>query len=216
MRRILASLCIASAMLVGGPAGAQQAPDANAAAPNKDQGTATPPASEKSGTAPAAANAQTILLPQPEALLSMIRSALVALDQANKTNNYAVMREFGGPELQKMSAAELSDKFAGLRTARIDLSPVTIVTPQLSEPPAITAQSLLNLVGYFPTRPLQARFQIVFQPFEGRWRLYGLNVNLVPAEVASADASKTPPDAAAKAPAKAEKTAAKAPAAKKK
>lgn len=212
MRRILASLCIAGAVLVSASAGAQQAPDAKTAPPKNEQGGAVPAAPEKIGAPPATANAQTILAPQPEALLSMIRSTLTALDHANKANNYTVMRELGGPELQKLSAVQLSETFSNLRTSQIDLSPVAIVTPQLTEPPAITAQSLLILVGYFPTKPLQLRFQIVFQPVEGRWRLYGLNVNLVSPDVASAaeDGAKPSADKAAKA------AAAKAPASAKK
>lgn len=35
---------------------------------------------------------------------------------------------------------------------------------------------LLRLVGYFPTQPLQIQFEILFQPIDGQWRIFGLTV----------------------------------------
>jgi hypothetical protein len=67
--------------------------------------------------------------------------------------------------------------FADLRKRNIDLSPVVAVTPAVSEPPSITKDNMLKLAGYFPTSPLQIRFQILFQPVDGQWRLYGMAVD---------------------------------------
>lgn len=206
MRRITWNACLACAALLAGPAAAQQAPDAKTAPAKKDAGAAAAPA--KNDASPPKAADPAIVVPRPEALLAMLRTALIALDHANKTNNYSVLRDLGGRELQALSASQLSDTFASLRTARLDLSPVAIVTPQLTEPPAITSQSLLNLVGLFPTQPLQIRFQIVFQPVDGRWRLFGLTVNVAPPAVAPAPSSESKPPADKKG--KASATAAKA------
>jgi hypothetical protein len=110
----------------------------------------------------------------------MLRTTLLALDHANKTNNYAVLRALGGPELQKFSPEQLSQVFADLRNRGIDLSPVAIVTPQVSEAPQITPEGLLLLVGYFPTRPLQIQFQVAFQSVGGQWKIFGLTVKASP------------------------------------
>jgi hypothetical protein len=106
----------------------------------------------------------------------MLRTTLLALDHANKTNNYTVLRALGGPELQKYSPEQLSQLFAGLRARGIDLSPVAVITPQVLEAPQITPESLLLLIGYFPTRPLQIRFEMAFQSVGGQWRIFGLTV----------------------------------------
>jgi len=115
-------------------------------------------------------------VPPPEVLLVFLRTSLLALDHANKVNDHGVLRALGAPELQKVSPEQLGQLFAGLRTGNIDLSPVAVITPQVREPPQITPRGLLRLVGYFPTQPLQVQFEILFQPIDGRWRIFGLTV----------------------------------------
>jgi len=47
------------------------------------------------------------------------------------------------------------------------------------------------LVGYFPTTPLQIQFQMLFQPVNGQWRLFGMAVNT--AVPPATTAQETPP-----------------------
>jgi hypothetical protein len=155
---------------------------------------------KKAGTKAPAAAGQTIAVPQPEVLLVLIRSALIGLEHANRTGNYTVLRELGGPGLQQHSAAQLSSAFANLRGAKIDLLVAAILTPQLTQQPKVTPDGLLQLAGFFPTQPRRIQFNIVYQAVGGQWKLGGLNVGLAPAPQAEA---KTPPaDPKAKAPAK--------------
>src|SRR2546429_4997849 len=67
-------------------------------------------------------------------VLILIRSALLALDQANKTGNYTVLRDLGSPDFQANSAARLAEIFAQQRRDNIDLSGVAGVHPP--PPPA--------------------------------------------------------------------------------
>jgi hypothetical protein len=149
-------LALAVTLLVGGLALAQEAPKARKPVP--------PPSGIK--------------VPQPEVLLLLIRSALVGLDHANRTGNYSVLRELGGPSLQQHSSAQLSDAFAALRSNKVDLLPAAILTPQLTKEPKVSPESVLELVGFFPTQPRRIQFQIIYQPFKGQWKLAGLNVGL--------------------------------------
>lgn len=64
---------------------------------------------------PPKATPQTLSIPSPETMLVMVRAALIALDQANKTGNYTVMHGIGGPQLQQNNPAKLGDMFAALR-----------------------------------------------------------------------------------------------------
>ena len=129
-------------------------------------GVATYPA-----RAPAQQSAQTIAVPEAEVLLVFIRSALAALDHANKTGNYSVLRELGGPAMQANSSAQLSNLFANLRNNQADLLATLVVTPQLTQAPGISPQGHLQLAGVFPTRPQQIAFQIVYQPINGPGRV---------------------------------------------
>jgi hypothetical protein len=85
-----------------------QTPPANKqperAAPTAPAAPAAPPAARPPAAAP-----QGLSVPQPEVLLLMLRSALISLDQANKTNNYSVMHALGGPLLQPQSPERLAE-----------------------------------------------------------------------------------------------------------
>jgi hypothetical protein len=127
---------------------------------------------------PPAAQRQGPQLPQAEVLLLMIRSALIGLDHANRTGNYSVLREMGGPTLQQHSSGQLSNAFATLRSNGVDLLPAAILTPQLLQNPSVSGEGVLQLVGYVPTQPRRIEFHIVYQVAGGQWRLAGLNVGL--------------------------------------
>src|SRR5262245_4110108 len=153
-------LALAFSMLLGPVALAQGAPGAPKAAP------------------PAPPAPQGIQVPQPEVLLVLIRSALIGLDHANRTGNYSVLRELGGPALQRLSSGQLSTVFANLRANNVDLLAAAILTPQLVEQPAVSPEGILQLAGFFPTQPRRIEFRIVYQPAGGQWKLAGLSVSI--------------------------------------
>jgi hypothetical protein len=142
-------------------------------------------------------------------VLILVRSTLLALDQANKTGNYTVLRDLGAPGFQQANtAARLGDIFARQREDKLDLSGVAAIDPQLSLLPQIEANGLMRMAGFFPSIPAQVNFELLFAPVDGQWRLFGLSVNLgqaapaaPAAPAAAAPAAKQPP------PAKAEKKA---------
>jgi len=131
---------------------------------------------------PLAAVATPTPVPPPEILVLMMRASIIALDQANKTNNYTVMRALSGPGLQAHSAEELSTTFSILRDKAIDLSPVLVTRPRMTTEPAIAANGNLHLAATFPTKPLSIACIVDMQPVAGFWRLAGITINLVPAE----------------------------------
>jgi hypothetical protein len=135
------------------------------------------PAVSAAATAPAPTNAQ-IQMPPPEAMIIMIRSSLVALSQANVTNNYQVLNALGSNNFRQSNPpARLAQLFASFRSNNIDLAPVVFVTPQLSQQPKIE-NGKLRLIGYFPTQPMRVDYDLEFEPADGIWKLFGLSVNL--------------------------------------
>jgi hypothetical protein len=111
-------------------------------------------------------------------VLILIRSTLLALDQANKTGNYTVLRDLGAPGFQSNSAARLGEIFAKLRSDNLDLSGVAVIDPQLSLLPQIEASGLMHMAGFFPSVPTQVNFDLVFAPVNGQWRLFGISVSI--------------------------------------
>jgi hypothetical protein len=111
-------------------------------------------------------------------VLILIRSSLLALDQANKTGNYTVLRDTGAPGFQTNTAARLGEIFAKLRNDNLDLSGVAVIDPQLNLLPQIEANGLMHMAGFFPSVPNQVNFDLAFAPLNGQWRLFGISVSI--------------------------------------
>lgn len=123
-------------------------------------------------------------------VLMLVRSTLLALDHANKTGNYTVLRDIGAPGFQANSAARLGEIFAKLRNDGLDLSGVAVIDPQLGMLPQIEANGLMHMAGFFPSVPSQVNFDLAFAPVNGQWRLFGISVSIGQ----SAPAAPSPPE----------------------
>jgi hypothetical protein len=136
-------------------------------------------------------------MPDADRIVLLVRTTLLTLNDALQTGNFTVLRDMGAPGFrQANSAARLSSIFANLTQRGIDLSPVAIIVPQLAEVPTIDPKtSLLRIRGYFPGTPVRIEFDLLYQPVDGRWRLFGVSVQ--PA-AAAAEAAPQPPQGAAK------------------
>jgi hypothetical protein len=150
---------------------------------------------ESTAGAPSSQNtikSQALGVPPVKNLLIMIRTTLIALSQANLTNNYSVLRDLGAPSFQEAnSVARLSAAFADLRSRGGDIAPVVLALPTLSTPARIDQNGLLRLTGAFDTRPNQIAFDLAFQAVDGFWRLNGIAVNFRPAPAAASDQTPT-------------------------
>jgi hypothetical protein len=111
-------------------------------------------------------------------VLILIRSTLLALDHANKTGNYSVLRALGSPGFQKLTVERLAEIFAKQRNDKLDLSGVAALDPQLSVLPQIQPNGMLFMKGYFPSVTSQLNFELLFEPVEGQWKLFGISVGI--------------------------------------
>lgn len=111
-------------------------------------------------------------------VLMLVRSTLLALDHANKTGNYTVLRDLGAPGFQVNTAARLAEIFAKQRGDKLDLSGVAVIDPQLSLLPQIEPNGLLHMAGFFPSVPSQVNFELMFAPVEGQWRVFGVSLSV--------------------------------------
>jgi hypothetical protein len=148
-------------------------------------------AQRESGPKPQAAQARTVNqpgVPNDEKLVMLIMSTLIALNQANATGNYSVFRDMGSPGFQAAnSPAKLAEAFANLRRRDLDLSPILFFQPKLLRKPEIDARGMLRVTGFFPTKPERVNFDLLYQPVQGQWRLFGI----------AADTSRAQPAATA-------------------
>jgi hypothetical protein len=133
-------------------------------------------------TKAAAAKAATTV-PDNVTLLTLIRGSVLALNQANISGDYSVLRDLGADGFQGAnSPAKLSESFAAIRARGLDLAPVAVIDPRLFRPAAIDGKGYLRLAGYFPSQPEVVNFDLVFRFEGGQWRLFGIGVDTAPAD----------------------------------
>jgi hypothetical protein len=127
-------------------------------------------------------------------VIILIRSTLLALDDANKTGNYSVLRDLAAPGFQQVNNdAGLAQIFAAERKGNLDLSGVAVLEPQLTVLPQIEANGMMRMAGFFPSAPTQVNFELLYAPVNRQWRLMGLSVSLgQTAPVAPAPATPPP------------------------
>ena len=125
-------------------------------------------------------------------VLMLIRSTLLALDHANRTGNYTVLRDLGAPGFQTNTAAKLAEIFAKQRGDKLDLSGVAVIDPQLSLLPQIEPNGMLHMAGFFPSVPSQVNFELLFAPVEGQWRVFGVSLSVGQSAPVAPPASEAP------------------------
>ncbi len=123
---------------------------------------------------------------------SMVKNAIVAVNHANLTGNYTVLRDLGSEAFRRRnSAADLAATFARHRQLHYDFSPVLCLAPTFSQSPTEVEPGRLQLIGQFDTRPEVVRFAIVYQHSPAGWALDEVAVALVQAaDEAPKDAPK--------------------------
>ena len=136
-------------------------------------------------------------VPDPIELSKLIWSTMAAIDQANRSGNYSVLRDLGAPGFQANNdAARLAQIFAGLRNANVDLSNTLLLAPTYRTAPAIVGPGMMRVTGGFGLRPVGIDFDLIFQYSANRWKLFGVGIQ--PSQLATVQ----PQPAAKPAPAK--------------
>jgi hypothetical protein len=165
----LAFSALSASLLLIAPAAAEA--QQRAAAQRPAQPAQRPAAQPAQRQAPVSA----VPLPDPLTLTKLVWSTMAAVDHANRTGNYAVLRALGSPSFQASNSAQsLSGVFAGVRQIRLDLSNTLLIEPLFEFPPAVQ-NGLLRMRGAFRMRPTGVAFDLLFQWNNG-WVLEGIAV----------------------------------------
>ena len=121
--------------------------------------------------------AKELVVPSDQALAIMIKTTLIAYNEANLTGNYTVLRDLASPIFREAnSSARLADIFQDMRRRRIDIAPIVLFQPTLLQKPHIDKDGDLLLEGFFDTRPERVEFLLVYRKVESLWRLFAIRV----------------------------------------
>ena len=108
----------------------------------------------------------------------LIRTTLIALNQANQTGNYSVLRRsrdaaVPGDEQRRAPRGDLGK----LRARNVDMSPLVFFDPKLVRKPAMEG-GVLRLTGFIPTKPEQILFDMGFERVGDAWRLSAIVIDM--------------------------------------
>lgn len=135
-----------------------------------------------------------LTVPTDAQIATLIISTLIALNHANYTGNYGVLREIASPGFQAANnSGRLSEIFAELRNRRFDFSPIILMQPKLLQRPTIDPNGRLRITGHFETTPERLNFDLLYERAGGRWRLFGIAANTSPSPAAAAAVEKREP-----------------------
>jgi hypothetical protein len=110
-------------------------------------------------------------------LSKLIWSTIAAVDHANQSGNYSVLRDISAQRFQiNFNPARLTEIFAGLRNLNIDLSNALLVPPTYYEAPEMVSNDVFRVRGVFQLRPISIGFDMYFQWEQGRWKLFGIDL----------------------------------------
>ncbi len=116
----------------------------------------------------------------------LVRTSLLALNDANRSGNYTVLRDIAAPSFrEKNSASDLAHIFAEMRRARLDLSMAAILAPELDEQPSLDGERRLRLKGHFATEPNRVVFDLIYEQVAGQWQLNGISISTKPSRSAA-------------------------------
>lgn len=138
--------------------------------------TAVPATAQTAPARTAPAAQQQPALPFPQALI-LIRSDLVALQQANETGIYATLAALGTQRFQAENPpAKLAQTFAPLRN--YNLNSVLVLEPKFTQLPQLRPDHSMAMAGFFTSDGYRITFQLAYAPENGRWRVAAINVGI--------------------------------------
>jgi len=117
--------------------------------------------------------------PSEAELRALVGGELAGLQRALNTGS---MQEFHAHLAQawreRATAKGLETAFSSVRDSGFDLAQVEKLVPLYDPAPYVDPEGLLVAAGYYPSAPLRLFFSLKFASEEGRWRLYGLDMQL--------------------------------------
>ncbi|RYH04284.1 hypothetical protein EU805_02640 [Salipiger sp. IMCC34102] len=129
---------------------------------------------------------------EPSFATALVRDALAALNQANVTGNYTVLRDYGARGFREANdPTDLAAAFARLRAERLNLMQALIVAPRFRNSSLSLDRSVMRLSGVVPVQGQGIDFDMEFRLENNAWRLQGVSVG--PAAAPAPPPASAPP-----------------------
>ena len=117
-------------------------------------------------------------VPDDDAQDVLLRSTLLTFNDANMTNNYAVMYARSSQQFQaQFTPDKMAAAFEIFRKNKLFFEEVATADYDSSEKATIDKEGALVLVGVFKTDELQVKYNLRFVQNDRAWRMIGLNVD---------------------------------------
>jgi hypothetical protein len=117
-------------------------------------------------------------IPDDDSQDVLIRTTLLTFNDANMTNNYAVMLARSSKQFQsQFTADKLTTAFEKFRTNKLFFEEVATADYDSSEKAVIDKEGALVLVGVFKTDDLQVKYNLRFVKNDDAWKMLGINVD---------------------------------------
>ena len=117
-------------------------------------------------------------IPSDRVQVVLIKNTLIALNHANVSGNYTVLRDLCSPQLrERQKASDLALAFRDTHDRSRDLSFVLTMNPIPAQSQMVSTDGRLRLVGYFPTRPQELHYDLTFlKTAKGDWWIDGIGI----------------------------------------
>lgn len=108
----------------------------------------------------------------------LIRTTLMTFNDANMTNNYAVMLARSSKQFQsQFTPDKMAAAFEVFRKNKLFFEEVATAAYDSSEKATIDKEGALVLVGVFKTDELQVKYNLRFVKNDDAWKMLGINVD---------------------------------------
>lgn len=120
-------------------------------------------------------------VPSPQQQEVLIKTALLTLNDANITGNYAVLHaKLSKPFREQFSPDKLKQVFKSFADQKADWGIIAAKPPVATAEATIDKRGALLLRGYFDTSPSRVSYELDFVPSEGEWKPLMLHVTAKP------------------------------------
>jgi hypothetical protein len=117
-------------------------------------------------------------IPDDDSQDVLIRTTLLTFNDANMTNNYAVMLARSSKQFQsQFTTDKMATAFEIFRKNKLFFEEVATADYDSSEKAVIDKEGALVLVGAFKTDDLQVKYNLRFVKNDDAWKMLGINVD---------------------------------------
>lgn len=127
--------------------------------------------------------AQQVALPSREEAAALVNATTAEFAAAVSAGDFAEMHGSASGEFQaQVSLDQFEESFSEFVSQAIDLTILRDYEPMFTSDPALSAQNILRVEGYYPTEPSRAHFTYTYVHNGTAWKLLGIDFNIRPIE----------------------------------